>query len=336
MRNWYDLLPEDSDLDLWQRCVKQAIMEIQKRRVKYGRPKRRDSIQHSGCIKNRYHDGERVMRVGMPPRSYCSGAVMEAFLLAWHIYVEAFKNKVRETYLSYLDAYSTWIESGEMKPLSEEEQAKLEEIDISHRQMMTLYRYFYVYEHRTGRYDNGVQKGLLRLSEMSPDIVVRASDDPNELPFGAFVQIQFGPDAPNQGHSAIVIGHGTYQGKGVLIVWSSNYGYRHVISKEGESYLVKDGKQRPSGHDFDWFYKRMIEDYPSGSFERQFYGAWIEDVEARNPFAKQEKEMLVRRKEEELEKAKEGLKNVDDELLAVLEEEVIAKLEDEIGLKFEE
>ncbi len=233
--NWKGLLPDDSELDEWQVCVKKAIIYLQKNGLYYNWPKGSDSNRHAGCIADRFHKNVRIMQAGHPPGSYCCGATMEAFMLAWKKYMTGF-----------------------------------EDDDISANQMFELYRYFFVFSSDDGKFDQGAKGGLLWLADEVDWLTVKASENPNVFPFGTFLQMQFGPQA-DDGHSVIVIGQGMKKGRGCLIVWSANYGYRHIIEKVGDSYLVKDGPESPSGHGFDYYFKRR----KKNGFQRKFHGAWI-------------------------------------------------------------
>jgi len=235
-----ELFPSEVGLSEWQLSLYAAMLFLQERSVPYHRPKDGEKNTHSGSTTNKYHRSKRIMKAGTPPGSYCCGATMEAFMMAWQVYMAGFYDN-----------------------------------DISAEQMEEMYRYFFVFEDENDRYVRGAAGGLLWLKEQCSFLDVGYSENPDDFPFGAFVQMSFEPDPYGEGHSAIAIGHGSYEGKPCLIVWSSNYGYEHVIEKSGSVYVVKDGEKQPSGHNIDFYLKDKTYDLESGPFKRKFYGAWI-------------------------------------------------------------
>lgn len=235
-----DVFPPEDGMSEWQASLYAAMIFLQERTVPYHRPKEGDPNVHSGCTSDKYHRSKRIMKAGNPPGSYCCGATMEAFMMAWQVYMAGF----------YDD-------------------------DISVEQMQELYRYFFIYEDENDRYIKGAAGGLLWLEEHLSFLKVRYSENPNDYPFGTFVQMSFEPNPYGAGHSAIVVGHGSYDGKDCLIVWSSNYGYKHVIEKSNGGYIVVDGPRQPSGHNIDFYLKEKTYDLATGPFKRKFYGAWI-------------------------------------------------------------
>lgn len=233
---YLDLLPDPESLNSWQKCVRDAIIWMQQHRLPYHWPKDNQPNHHQGCIADMHHQGSLIMKAGDPPGAYCCGATMECFMRAWSNFMVG-----------------------------------AEDQDISAAQMKELYKYFFVWASDDNRYDEGAKAGLLWLAKQCDWLTVQATEDADELPFGAFLQMQFGPNAVNQGHSVVVIGHGHIEDEKCLIVWSANYGYGHTIEKVGDSYKVEKSVPFPSGHGFDYYYKTMVKD----GFTRLFHGAWI-------------------------------------------------------------
>jgi hypothetical protein len=246
LNNFVSLFPKDEELDDWQQAIKRAIFQIQRNRTPYNWGPDRNGNEHSGCTKDIFFRNQRIMEAGTPPGSYCCGATMEAFMLAWSFYMVGF-----------------------------------EEDNITVEQMEELYKYFFVYKSFDDKYIKGCAGGIQALDQEYVDWLLTAySEDPDEYPFGTFLQMRFEPDPYGRGHSAIVIGHGTYndddgEDKDVLIVWSSNYGYHHRLKRQGKEYLVKDASALPSGHELDFYYKEKTYHLDSGKFDRKFFGAWI-------------------------------------------------------------
>lgn len=243
--NLRDLLPPEAGLSFWQRCVRNAILNIQDNRTPYD-PKWGASQDppHSGSLMDRRHGGGRIMRGGNPPLSYCCGAVMEAFMLAW-----------KEWMVGY------------------------EEDDISHAQMQEIYAHFFVFTRDDKSTAGGAMSGLKWLAGQVDWLTVSSSLAPDTFPFGTFLQMRFGPDPyKDGGHSAIVIGHGTKDGRPVLVVWSSNYGFKARISRnlDGSFTVVDTQNPTQAGHGADYYLKDKV--YSSG-FRRMFQGAWIVDDE---------------------------------------------------------
>lgn len=234
------LMPEDSSLNEWQRCMKQAILSIQGSRLGYDTSwGSTNGNVHSGCTKDREHLGTRIMRKGNPAGSYCCGAVMEAFMVAW----------------------SLWKERADK--------------DVTVEDMREMYANVFLFDRESKDTQYGAMGGLIKMSNNHDWLKVETSDEVDRFPFGAMVQMRFKEDpyAANSGHSVIALGHGVYDGNPCLVVWSSNYGHDgdfHYDPKSG-LYTVINGDGQPSGHGPDYYVKDRVKD----GYKRRFFGGWI-------------------------------------------------------------
>lgn len=185
----HPLLNPDIEMNFWQECLRAAIVEVQSRWSPY------KLGGHQGVTKSVYHKGPKdksrslILKAGTPPQSYCCGAVMEAWSIAWK---------------SWMDGYG--------------------DQDMSAAQMKELRAHFFVYSRE---YYRGCAGGLLWLADQDPCsgfLGVEDIEDPTEAQFGDLCQIQFGRSAED-GHTVIILGTGKWKGRNVIHCWSSNQYY---------------------------------------------------------------------------------------------------------------
>lgn len=227
----HPLLPSDDTLTSWQKCVKRAII------VTYSRwaPYKLDG--GGGATQTVYWRGPKdsrkaaILTAKNPVHTYCNGICNE-------IFIEAMRDWLQE----YPD----------QQP--------------SIAQMKELRAYFGVWD----REHPGSAAGLLWLAEQEPCneylTVTDYTEDIMSAPFGTFCQMQFTRRGPEDGHSVVVVGPGTYKGEDVVIVYSSNNYY----DKEWEF-----SRNQEPGPGWDFYYKNRARD----GFQRIFHAAYIEDDE---------------------------------------------------------
>lgn len=186
----HPLLPDDSTLNPWQRCIKEAIIEVHGRWQPYSW-----TAGHGGVTEDLYFRDKRLLKARTGDKggaSYCCGATFEVFVIAWKKWYASLTGKE----------------------------------NLSFSQMKELLAYFFVYKSDDGRYDYGAQSGLGDyLFEELDWIETETYEDPTEAPFGSFVQFQFQRDPQAAGHSAIILGTGKVKNKNAAFVWSSNNYY---------------------------------------------------------------------------------------------------------------
>lgn len=215
-------LPPDSSLDSWQRILKQEILWMQGNRTPY------DWGNHHGSIRSNYHKGpgeeESKGILYKAPASFCCGATGELFLRTWKRWMEGY-----------------------------------EDDDFHSDAIYELIRHYFFRRMDLGeKYLKGAKAGLEWISEQSEWLEIASSEEPSEMPFGAFIQFDFDHGSGKAGHSAVVVGHGSVKNRPVLYVWSSNKNY-----SDDSPYT----KGQPDGHGWDFFYKDPE--------SRRFYGAWV-------------------------------------------------------------
>lgn len=230
-----ELLPKWDDMTEWQRCVCNAIEEIQDNWKPYQRP------GGAGCTQDRYFRGSRFLRAAIPPVSYCCGAQLEAFYLAWKEWMgELFESKD----------------------------------DMSLEQMKILYSYSFVFSgipnNEMGLAAPDALPSLPLWVPLFKDegVKVQVIASPRHARFGDFCQIQNGPD-PESGHSVIILGVGKWKDQDVLHVWSSNMNY-------DQSWPYSAGQQ--DGHGVDYYYiDRQIKQKDGSYWSRKFHLVRIAD-----------------------------------------------------------
>lgn len=224
----HPLLPEDSELTPWQLCVKNAIIEVHSRWAPYAW-----TSGHGGVTQDLYFKDSRLLksrRGDQGPASFCCGATFEVFCTAW-------KN---------------WMQNKEQQ-------------DLSVSQMRELIAYFFVYKTDDLRYAYGAKDGLGEyLYNELEWIDCEVYSDPEEAPFGSFIQFQFTRDPLDGGHSAILLGTGKYKNRKIVHVWSSNNYY----DKKWEY-----SKHQKPGHGFDFYYINSVRD----GFQREFHIGTVVD-----------------------------------------------------------
>jgi hypothetical protein len=226
----HPLLPSDDDLTFWQQCVKNAIIGVHSRWAPY----KLDG--GGGATRTVYWKGpndskrQRILTAKNPVHTYCNGVTNEIFF----------------------DAWTAWMEGYEDQSFGIKEAKELRAFfgvwDVDHP---------------------GSAQGLLWLAEQPPcDEYLSVEDwteDPYNIPFGAFVQIQFGRKY-DDGHSVVSLGTSTYKKKQVLLCYSSNTYY-------DQNWKYSKGQQPGPG--FDYYYIDKVRD----GFKRIFHAAEIEDDE---------------------------------------------------------
>lgn len=185
--NSYPLLPDDSALSDWQRCMKKAIIRAQSDAKPYGQG------PHGGVT----HDVMNRDRVVSTAKgfSYCNGA----------------------TYQVFIEAFNEWVMSAEDSMTYEQ----------AREMRAHFYAYGDKDSEGKYKYSEGSVGGLrwLKKQEDFTWIDCEFTTEPNEFKFGDFVSIQTTPEPMDGGHSAIVVGKGIVNGKEVLYLWSSTDRY---------------------------------------------------------------------------------------------------------------
>lgn len=225
------LNPPDLEMNFWQECLKQAMIDMYAK----GGDEPYGLGGHGGSTEDIWYKGPkdsgrtRILKVGDPVRTYCSGATLEAFLRAWKYWMGGY-----------------WDQS------------------FSNAQAKELRAYFFVYEQK---YVAGSGGGLLWLANQSPCSdyleVTDWTEDPKNIPWGAFVQMQFSRKY-DDGHSVISLGTGKHKGKDVMFCFSSNRYY-------DTSWQYSKGQT--TGLGFDYYYIDKVRD----GFQRIFHAAEIVD-----------------------------------------------------------
>jgi len=217
----YPLLPDDDELSLWQYCLKTAIISIQKNAKPYERG------EHSGVTEHLYY---KESRVGYAKGfSYCCGATYEVFIKAW-------------------------------KEWATEE----EDENMNIEQAKEMRAHFFVYgdkdEYGNFKYALGAPGGLLWLAKQPglEWLKVEYLDDPTQIQFGDFVQMQFTRDPMGSGHSVIGLGNGDWNGNDVAHVWSSNNYYDQKWPYS---------KGQPIGNGWDYYRQQSVRD----GWQRKFH-----------------------------------------------------------------
>lgn len=215
-------LPLDETLNTWQQCVKLELQWMQANRLPYRWE------NHHGSIGTYGHKGpmdakEKTILLASPA-AYCCGATSELFLRSWKRWMEGYEDE-----------------------------------DFSGAVIYELLRkYFFRRIDLGNKYLKGAMAGLQWLANQSDWLQVQTTEDPSEMPFGAFLQLDFSYGSGDSGHAAVVVGHGTINNRPVVYVWSANKNY---------SLDSPYTRGQPDGHGWDFYYK----DFAS----RRFYGAWI-------------------------------------------------------------
>ena len=234
----FSVLPKDNEITHWQKCLKTAMLSIQRNAAPYARDK------SSGVILNSYVADRRILKAAQPPTSQCVGATLEAFFWAWHMWT--FQHLKPEEQLTPNDWFDHIIPN--------------------------WFAYTGPEYENNGQWAHtkGSTGALLWLGKKYDWLHVEEYD-PNDgrlwwnqkFKFGDTFNLQNTPDPKGSGHSALWIKNDTtIKGSDVAIVWSSNTGYDN-------SWLTKN--QQP-GHGFDWYnYNRT---YPNG-WNRKIYAAGI-------------------------------------------------------------
>jgi len=221
MDDKYPLIPADEELSEWQLAMKKAIIETQASAKPYERG------SHSGVTEHLYYQGSRVgYAKGF---SYCCGATYEAFIKAWKY----------------------WADEEEDENMSVE-------------QVKEMRAYFFVYndkdEYGNFKYALGAPGGLLWLAKQ-PGLEwldVEYLDDPSQVQFGDFVQMQFTRDPMGSGHSVVGLGTGEWKGNDIINVWSSNNYY-------DQSWPHSKGQ--PIGNGWDYYRQHAVRD----GWQRKFH-----------------------------------------------------------------
>tara|TARA_R100000152_G_C6691320_1_gene122860 strand:+ start:95 stop:793 length:699 start_codon:yes stop_codon:yes gene_type:complete len=225
----YPLLPPDEELDSWQLCMKDAIIQIQGNAKPYQRG------SHSGCTEHIYYQGSRVGY--SKGYSYCCGATYEAFIKAW----------------------IAW--NGEEK----------ESDNITIEQAKEMRAHFFVYndkdQYGNFKYSRGAAGGIEWLAQqpgLNQWLQVETTEDPKEVRFGDFIQMQFVRDPMSSGHSVIGLGTGTKPANGsdIVLCWSSNNYY---------DTSWEYSRKQPIGNGWDYYFMNKVRD----GFKRKFHIARI-------------------------------------------------------------
>jgi hypothetical protein len=187
----HSLFPNDTELNDWQKCVKDAIIEVHSRWAPYAW-----TAGHGGVSQDLYFRDKRLLNTRPEskggPASYCCGATFEVFATAW----------------------KKWYSELEGKE------------NLSWSQMNEIRKYFFCIKTEDRTYDYGAQDGIGEYLYDELDwINTETYEDPEVVPFGTFVQFQFRRDPQDSGHSAIVLGTGKVKNKKAVLVWSSNNYY---------------------------------------------------------------------------------------------------------------
>jgi len=223
----HPLLPEDSTLNPWQKCVKDAIIEVHGRWQPYSW-----TAGHGGVTQDLYFRDKRLLSARSGPKggaTYCCGITLEIFVTAWKNWYAQLTGKE----------------------------------NLSYSQMKEILAYFFVYKTEDGKYDYGAQSGIGEyLYEELDWINTETYEDPLEMPFGTFIQLQFQRDPHAGGHSAILVGTGKVKNKNAAFVYSSNNYY--------DTSWEHAAGQKP-GPGFDYYFVNKVVD----GFKREFHGAAI-------------------------------------------------------------
>lgn len=227
----HPLLNPNIQMNFWQECLKQAIIDMHS----IGGDAPYALGGHGGSTEDIWYKGpgdkqrSRILTAGDPVRTYCCGATLEAFLRAWKYYMKEY-----------------WDQS------------------FSVAQAKELRSHFFVYEQQ---YVAGSGGGLLWLARQDPCAdfleVEDWTEDPKNIPWGAFVQIQFGRKY-DDGHSVISLGTTKHKKRDVLLCYSSNRYYDK---------RWKYSKDQTTGLGFDYYYIDSVRD----GFQRIFHSAEILD-----------------------------------------------------------
>ena len=185
----YPLIPDDDELNIWQLCVKAAIIDIQENAKPYQRG------PHGGCTEHVYYQEKRVGY--SKGYSYCCGATYEAFIKAW----------------------KDW--NGDEKADNNMSAAQAWE--------MRAHFFAYMDKDKHGNYIywKGAQGGFEWLVQQPGMdwLQIEVTDDPRKVQFGDFVSMQFTRDPMAGGHAVIGLGPGKWKDRDVMHVWSSNNYY---------------------------------------------------------------------------------------------------------------
>ena len=223
----YPLIPADDELNSWQLCMKDAIIQIQANAKPYERG------GHGGCTEHVYYQDKRVGY--SKGYSYCCGATYEAFIKAWK------------------DWYS-------------DEKA---DDNMTAAQAWEMRAHFFVYgdkdEYGSYKYWMGSAGGIEWLAQqpgLNEWLEIQVTEDPREIQFGDFVQMQFTRDPMGAGHSVIGLGPGKWKNRDVMHVWSSNNYYDQKWTHS---------KGQEIGNGWDYYYMDKV----TNGYKRQYYIARI-------------------------------------------------------------
>ena len=223
----YPLIPHDDELSTWQLCMKDAIIQTQANAKPYQRG------SHAGTTEHLYYQEKRVAY--SKGYSYCCGATYEAFIKAW----------------------LNWNSD------------EVADDNMTKEQAMEMRAHFFVYgdkdEYGNYKYWKGAAGGIEWLAQqpgLKDWLQVEYTEDPREIQFGDFVQMQFTRDPMGAGHSVIGLGPGQWKNRDVIHVWSSNNYY-------DQNWPYSKGQ--PIGNGWDYYYMDKV----TNGYKRQYYIARI-------------------------------------------------------------